>query len=126
VQLPDLEGDQVVARVMARLLELGYVNDDKIIDNFLDYGLSAKPVGKFYFVNKMRKKGIAGDKVKNAWAAREIDEYKLVKELLQSQSRKFEGLDTQKRKKKVANFLAARGFSADVIWKAVGQIDVEN
>ncbi|MEK7523787.1 MAG: RecX family transcriptional regulator [Patescibacteria group bacterium] len=118
VKLPDLE--QTVAQVMLRLTELNYINDDKILENYFEYRLAAKPVGRYFFLNEMRRRGISSKKAAAAWDKRRIEEKSLALALVESHNRQLAGLPLLKKKKKIASLLASRGFSSDVVWGILG------
>ena len=114
VLLSDLES--AIPKVIARLKEFNYINDDKILENFFEYRLRSKPQGRFLFLGEMRRRGIAKEKAAAEWDKKQVDEQELAKDLIKKKERQFRGLDKYARKKKIATFLASRGFGADTIW----------
>lgn len=106
-----------VIKVINRLKELKYLDDDKILENYFEYKLPAKPQGQFAFLHEMRKRGISIDIAKEAWSKRNIDEDELAQVLVNSRKAKFVGLSSLLRKKKIASLLASRGFSPDTVWR---------
>ncbi|MEK9132683.1 MAG: regulatory protein RecX [Patescibacteria group bacterium] len=110
------DSEAAILMVMARLKELKYVDDDKILENYFDYSLSAKPQGKFMFVQKMRQKGILAKYAKEAWEKRGVNEFELARKFLESRAAKLKKWPEDKRKQKTAALLASRGFSASTVW----------
>lgn len=121
VKLLDLE--QNITRVMARLKELSYLDDDKILENYFEYRLTAKPVGRYFFLNEMRRRGISSKKAAAAWDKRHIQEKSLALALVESHNRQLSGLPLINKKKKIASLLASRGFSGDVVWGILGDLN---
>lgn len=113
-------GEMSSKKVMERLSDLGYVNDKKIVSDYLQYRLADRPVGKFLFIYEMKRRGISFNEADAAWGAwvaeQNINEKQLASEALQQQKKRFTKDLPQARRKKLAGFLARRGFSPDVIW----------
>lgn len=110
------EPEAAISMVMARLKELRYIDDDKILENYFEYSLSAKPQGKFMFVQKMRQKGILAKYAKEAWEKRGVNEFELARKFLEENASKLKRFPEEKRKQKTAALLASRGFSASTVW----------
>ena len=115
--LPDAPA--LIERVLARLHELKYIDDDRILQNYFEYKLAFKPVGKYRFLNDMRRIGIPKVKAINAWESKNVDEEALALQLLEARKKRFVGLKGQDRKKKIVSLLGGRGFAPDVIWKVL-------
>lgn len=111
-------------KVLSRLEELNYINDSKILKNYFEYRLPARPAGKFVFLNEMRRRGISVDEAKFAWDNRKIDEETLAKEFIAGKIKRFAGLNPQARKKRIAGLLSRRGFSADTVWGVIDRLPV--
>lgn len=108
-------------RVIVRLKELGYLNDDQILQNYFEYRLIARPVGKFLFLQQMHRRGIPLEQARAEWDKRRIEERPLAKELVAKYQAKFAAMPMVARKKKIAALLASRGFSPDVVWDVASQ-----
>ena len=119
MKLDGSETGQIKERVLSRLEELNYINDAKILENYFEYRLPARPAGKYIFLNEMRRRGIDVDAAKTAWNSRNINEEKLAEEFIESHLKRLKGLDLQKRKKRIAGLLSRRGFSTDTVWGIV-------
>lgn len=110
------QAEEIKEKVLKRLEELNYINDAKILENYFEYRLPARPAGKYIFLNEMKRRGIDIDAAKTAWGSRKIDEQSLAEEFITRKIGRFKNLDPQKRKKRIANLLARRGFPADTVW----------
>ncbi len=103
-------------QVISRLCELGYVNDAKILENYFEYRLAARPQGKFAFIHEMRRRGIPFERARAEWEKRGVQEGELAVGLLERKKRLFAKLPTAARKKKIAQLLASRGFSPETVF----------
>lgn len=120
VLLSDLES--AIPKVIARLKEFNYINDDKILENYFEFRLSSRPQGKYFFMNEMRRRGIPLDKATFEWEKRGINEVDLAQKLLSVKGKKYSGFDPFTRKKKIATFLAGRGFSPETVWNVLDKL----
>ena len=120
VLLSDLESS--IPKVIARLKEFNYINDDKILENFFEYRLKSKPQGRYFFLGEMRRRGIPVDKAAGEWEKRRINEVELANKLLLSKAKKYYAFDAFTRKKKIATFLAGRGFSPETVWNILDKL----
>lgn len=114
VKLEDVPN--LVAKVITRLKELNYLNDDQILSDYFEYRLRARPHGKFSFLHAMHRRGIGFETARAAWEKRGVEEAPLAIALLEQKKRKLEKLPDVLRKKKIAQLLASRGFSPETVW----------
>lgn len=108
---------EIVPRVIARLKELKYINDEKYFEDYFNYKLQNNPKGKFAFVSEMMRKRVNIANAKQEWDKRQIDEESLAMQLIGKRKFASASIDPLKRKKKIANALSAKGFSPEIIWK---------
>lgn len=118
--------EEVTAGVVERLKNIGYINDDKFFQNYFEYSLRARPVGKFGFMRNMAKRKVSFGAARNEWEKREINEEELALEFLEKCKRKLDALPATGRKKKIAYLLSSRGFSPEVIWGILEKCVSEN
>ena len=107
----------LLEKITARLKELNYLNDDRLLNDYFEYRLKNRPVGKFLFLHDMHRRGIPIKKARAEWEKRNMDELPLAKELLSQKGRQFEKLPPVLRKNKIVRFLASRGFSPETVWE---------
>lgn len=121
--------DAAVKKVIERLRELKYLDDDRILNDYFEYRLKNRPVGKFVFLHEMHRRGIPFECAKKEWEKREIDEEPLARTLLETRGKLWnkEKMPVVLRKKKIIQVLTSRGFSPDTIWSIIysmsGQVD---
>ena len=116
----------LIEQVLQRLRELNYINDDRILENYLSFTLPARPLGKFGFLQKMRQRGIDYAQAELAWNTMNLDEEVLAHQLVENRLKRLSSSTKGSKKeqllaqrKKLANFLAGRGFSPSVIYEVV-------
>lgn len=114
--------EPLIEKVLHRLEDLNYVNDAKILENYFEYRLPARPSGKFVFLNEMKRRGISLDEAKRVWDEKKIDEKILAEEFIAEKIKRFACLNTQTKKKRLAGLLARRGFQANIIWDALEKL----
>lgn len=120
VKLPQIQA--AIKKVLERLRELKYLDDDKILENYFEYRLKSRPQGKFLFLHEMHRRGIPFEKARAEWEKRDIEEKPLALELLKKRERQLKGLPQVLRKKRIASLLASRGFSPETVW---GILEIE-
>lgn len=123
LKLSEDESAPAGKKVLERLKELNYVNDEKFIDDYFEYRLNNKPQGKFGFVNEMKKRRISFEIARQQWEKRNIDEKSLAMRLVSKKLRILHKLPPPKKKKKIMAALASRGFSPDIVWEILGELD---
>lgn len=121
LKLSDL--DTAIKKVIKRLRELKYLDDDRILNDYFEYRLKNRPVGKFLFLHEMHRRGIPFEQAKKEWEKRDIEEEPLALQLLENKNRQWkkENMPPVLRKKKIIQLLTSRGFSPDTIWGFVDQ-----
>ena len=114
------KGDDI-QKVIARLKEYKYINDEEFAKDFIDNRARFSPRGKRLMALELRQKGVSKETVKKAVSQSDINELELAKQILkrkQSTLKKFTG---QKRKEKIFMILASKGFDFDTIYKVAGE-----
>lgn len=110
-----------IKKAMERLKELNYLNDQKILENYFEYRLKSRPVGKFLFLHEMHRRGISFEAAKTEWEKRQVDEHLLARELLDRKRRTWGKIPPVLLKRKAAQFLAGRGFAPDTVWAVASE-----
>ena len=114
--------DDVIERIITSLLEHKFLNDEAFARSWVLNRARLKPKGKTLLKIELRQKGITDDIVQKVLA--EVQE-EIPSELEQAKSliaKKMERMKDDSREQtysKVGGFLARRGFSWDVIKKAI-------
>ena len=94
--------DTIIERVLERLRDYDYINDERLSEQVLAYLMKEQKYGAYVIKQKMKLRGLAYDEVKAA--------YRVVE-------KKFGSILNEERapRAKVFNFLKYRGFSTSTI-----------
>lgn len=118
-KISEKDREPTIKKVLVRLAELGYVNDEKILEDYFEYRLKTRPEGKFSFLQRMHRRGIPFEQARKVWDSRGIDEEVLAQELLEKKTEQFSKIPSVLRRQKMVRLLASRGFSPETVWKVV-------
>lgn len=106
-------GNDTVAKTIQRLEDQGLI-DDKLFTEFWKYNReSFKPRGKRLIALELRKAGVAAETIRDG--LKDVDEMAGAYRAAASRLKLWAGLDKNVFKKKIAAFLARRGYGWDVI-----------
>ena len=111
----------VVERVIARLAELDYLNDEQFAANFADSRLSAKPMGRTRLRRDLQRKKVSAQAVEQALdqAYETHDEEALIDRAIAKRTR-LKGLPaTPEAAKKLFDYLMRRGFGYELVRRKV-------
>lgn len=112
-----------VYAVVERLKELGYVDDAKYAEAFIESRLAAKAVSKRKLREQLLAHGIERDIADEALkTVSDEDEYGNVLEIARKFYEQFSALDVQERITRTIRRLIARGYSYDDAKRAVRQL----
>jgi len=130
--------DPVIAEVVARLLDLGYLNDRDFARQFLDERLRRRPRGPFALIQEMQKRGVdrglAREVLSELMAERGIDEAELARDTarrwLSRQSGRVarlleeggSGDDALKARRRLYSHLERKGFRREVVRSVLDRI----
>ncbi len=113
-----------VAPVLDRLTEVGLVDDAEYARAWLAGRWGRKPAGWRRLQQELRSKGVSDDDVERA---RDLlaergnapDEVESARKVVEQARKRLSRLDEQKQRQRLYALLARRGFSADVIRRAL-------
>lgn len=113
----------LITRVVDELVSFGLIDDAAFAKAWLQYRLG-RPMGFRRVERELLDKGIPKDVIRAHWAdVREnYDELELVRGLAQKRARQYNNVEPLKRRKRVMDYLARRGFQLDVIMKVIKEI----
>ncbi len=110
---------QVAQSTCQRLIENGLINDERYANRYVELRQD-KPIGRYAMKQKLRAKGI--DEQTASDALENIDDdsqLAAAKELAGKLLRRYEKDEPYKRKTKLSQAIARRGFSWDIVREAV-------
>ncbi len=112
---------EAVEQVLARLVELGYLNDEEFARSFANSRLSYKPLGRVRLRQDLQRKKLAAPVVEQALddAYTEHSEEALIDRAIEKRLRLKGAPATREEAKKLFDYLLRRGFSYDLVLKKV-------
>src|SRR5262249_2859558 len=117
----DWAEEAVVDQVLARLEELGYLNDEEFAANFANSRLTAKPIGRSRLRHDLRRKKLPSETIENALdeAYEQQSEEELIDRAISKRVR-LKGAPTDRdQAKRLFDYLIRRGFSFDLVIRKV-------
>ncbi|MFA5821406.1 MAG: regulatory protein RecX, partial [Candidatus Gracilibacteria bacterium] len=76
-------GTEVIAKVIGRLEELNYLNDEEYARSYISDRVRFRPKGKFLLKRELTKKGVAKELIEKTIDSLEIDEYEMAMDVLE-------------------------------------------
>ncbi|MFA5829370.1 MAG: regulatory protein RecX [Candidatus Gracilibacteria bacterium] len=114
-----------ITKIIQRLTELGYLNDEDFARIYIGSSLRRKPQGLRLLEMNLRQKGIDestfATALKLASVENQFDESDLAQDAADKKLRTLSKLPPNKQKEKLYRFLASRGFSMDSIMKVLNK-----
>jgi regulatory protein len=104
---------EVIEQVLERLGRSGLVNDGQFAQTWVDNRSEFRPRGRRLLSMELRQKGLDDEAIESALS--ELDEEELAAQAALKYRRKLQGLPKPDFRRKLAGFLARRGFGYDVI-----------
>lgn len=115
--LPDPESLQ--HKILFRLSELNFLNDQEFIKWWVESRSYFKPKGKRGLEAELRVKGISPDDIDIFFQSHDLEETSLATTVLEKKARTLAAFEPKIRTKKATELLLRRGFSYDVAKKVV-------
>ncbi len=113
-------GEADIDATIARLIELGLLDDRRFAEQFVKTRLASKPLSRSHLYRQLTEHHIAKDIVLEALESvpeeTELDNALMI---AQKYTRQFRSLEPEKRRMRVLSRLQARGFGADVSYKVL-------
>lgn len=110
-----------IEQAIQRLREKKFVDDRRYAEDFVRARIASRPRTGFILMRELSQRGVArtiAQDVVNRLVPKDDDE-KLARELLTRKQMMYRGLDEPTRRRRLTAFLARRGFSYEVIQKAL-------
>ena len=116
----------VIEKTLAHLEEVNMINDRDFIEWFVSQRNKAKQKSNFALRNELMKHGVSKDLLDEYFSEHIQDEEELGYQALQKKWIRFKHYDKPTRLKKSAAFLGSRGFSFDIIKKAMQRLEEDD
>lgn len=114
--------EEIIEKVITRLKELGYVNDELYVSCYIRDRIKFNPMGKFRIKKELEARGVSKIHIENNAEYNNIDEISLIKKILNKRL-KGHGLSECVDMRRLTGYLARRGFSYQNINRVLGQHD---
>jgi regulatory protein len=101
--------------LVKKLEHLELLDDGKFAKWWVEQRLQFRKKSKRELVLELRSKGVDKNTIADVLSETEVDEYKTAKDLLEKKKYRWEKFDDRKKRQKMTEYLARRGFSWDVI-----------
>ena len=105
---------QEIEAVIQWLKELGYLDDKRTAEFWVDYRNRFRPTGIYGLKHELRQKGVALDIIEDVVNSSELD-YELALKLAADRLKTLNRLPVKKQYQRIGGLLNRRGFSWDVI-----------
>jgi len=117
----DWAEETVVDQVVARIEELGYLNDDQFAADFASSRLTTKPLGRTRLRRDLQRKKLSSETIENALdgAYEQQSEEELIQRAIDKRVRLKGAPATREEAKKLFDYLIRRGFKYDLVIRKV-------
>jgi len=108
--------------IIAKLIEQGYLNEERFAVAFAGGKFRMKHWGKNKITQELKRKGVSDYNINKA--IKEIpeeDNREALQQLLEKKAAALKDKNIFTRKKKLANFLIGKGYESQLVWKEVGE-----
>ena len=113
----------VINAVISKLEGYGFISDDLYLKRFVE---NKKGYGYYYFIEKLKEKGIDKEKIKetlDSILTKEEERNRGI-DLLKNQIKRWKKVEPKKKLAKMVSFLKNRGFRSEVIYSLVKIDDI--
>ena len=110
-------GDEVIAEVVERFLELGYLNDAEFARRWIASRDQVAPRGTRLLRQELRQKGIDADLADQRLAEADLDDLETARRLAERRMDRLRDLPPDKARQRLAGYLERRGFSHETVRK---------
>ena len=118
---------KVIKESLDFFANLGYLDDSKFAQLWISSRIRSKPRSKRFFEYELKRKGVAKDIIMQAIAAIDDEkEYSIAKDAAARKYRKVCKLEPAVAKRRLAGFLARRGFNSYIVFKIIKEVVSEN
>ncbi len=114
---------QIIESTLSFLKDKGFIDDNYFAKAWVESRIK-KPLGIRRLKQELRTKGIDKEIIESRIneIRKDYPEEEIVKQIAKEKLSKIKGIDPQKAKKRVYDYLLRRGFSPDIILDAVNQL----
>ena len=112
-----------ITKVLNRLTELKYLDDDEYAADFIANRIKLKPKGRYGLVYELKKKGINPAAVDKYFEENSIHEEEIALKIAREKLGRLNiSLPEEKKRSKIIMFLNSRGFNPHIIYEVMDKI----
>lgn len=116
--------DEIIDITMARLIELGYVNDEQYARDFLEMRKSY--AGSYKLKADLYRRGINSEIIDTVLSEIDTDnQYEELKAMCEKKNNQSEGLTNEKKYNRVMSFLLRKGYNFADVKKAMAELEIK-
>ncbi|MBI4065277.1 regulatory protein RecX [Candidatus Gottesmanbacteria bacterium] len=112
----------ILEKIINRLKELGYVDDKKFIQWWIEQRQGRKPIGLKLIMRELVSKGVAQDKIEQILYSKTNDEQTLAYRAIEKKLHVWKNVSPLQLKKKIYDFLGRRGYHTDIIYRIIDAV----
>lgn len=116
----DTESPLVLEKVIERLRELAYVDDEKFADWWIDQRTAHRQKGALFIAHELAQKGVQREIYEEKLASG--NELEKARAIIAKKATQLEQLPFMVQKKKIYSMLGTRGFSGEIIGRVIDEI----
>jgi len=109
----------VIEEVLQEAIDRGWLDDEAFAKLWVRDRLLTKPRSRALLKKELLLKGVSREIIERVLAETELNEEKLIRDLIERRGDRYQGLDPETRKRRLYAFLRRRGFSAQAIRRAL-------
>jgi len=109
----------VIESVIEEAADRGWLDDEAFAKLWVRDRLLTKPRSRALLKKELLSKGVSREIIERLLAEAELNEEKLIRDLIERRGDRYQGLDPETRKRRLYAFLRRRGFSAQAIRRAL-------
>ena len=119
-------GPEAIDATMVKLREWRYVDDADFAQRWVESRSASKPRSQRMLENELRKKGVEREVIRETIDAADLDDRAQAERLAAARWPKLVGEEPQAAKRKLAAYLARRGFSHDAVRFALTRVTADD
>lgn len=117
-----VSGDVLINKVIARMGELGYVDDEKFAEWWVEQRNAFRPKGAALLARELYQKGISRDLIEEVLGQSKGSEKEMARAVAEKKLKLLKNVSPLEKKKKLYGFLGRRGFSSETIAHVVDEV----
>ena len=119
--------EPVASEIISRLEQQRVLNDESLVRDALHWALEAKGLGRNRIVYELRKRGVSPQLIQDELSmVPRAKERAIAMSLAKNRWIRLQNIDLRKRKKRVYDFLASRGFDYDLCREVIAGLKDAN